>query len=476
MEDLGGFSRNQDNEDDLSYGFLEFDDESSNCFTLKNIDMKSFISRDLIAFTASEECILMATRKNKIIRKKAAAEDDYESFNIAAKPKSEVYKICADLCGFHSLILMTKGEHFYLPLSKTELVPLPKLQGLELTSVAYPTITSMKNTGEMLLGCKDGTIWGYSIEIGQKGEIIENGPRKIYQLPQESVIYGICYETYDYMKISEKVMTKSTLVIAVTNDTMYQFIGSLPFDKLFEKYANNPTELNKDKKSVPKGKIEESELKLYHEFKGKNQYELHSFAWKCGAGICYGEFRKKSDVEVRVNIKEITIEAYKKKGSTNEEIPESIGITEYNLYFLYMNNLTIVSKITKEIEHGENFRSDEGMKNIVFDPSGKSMWLSSIKGVHRLFITGENRDLWKQMLESGAFEDAISECKKSNPKYVDYITGLYADSKFKEGKFKESAILYAQSSKKFEEIILKFIMAGQTEGLQCIVVVLYKKP
>eukprot|EP01022_Parablepharisma_sp_SALTPOND_P023090 TRINITY_DN47_c0_g1_i1.p3 TRINITY_DN47_c0_g1~~TRINITY_DN47_c0_g1_i1.p3 ORF type:complete len:482 (-),score=62.25 TRINITY_DN47_c0_g1_i1:3365-4810(-) len=466
MDDLAGFSRELDNEDDQSYGFMQFDEESNAGFNLKTIDVKAYISRDLVALAPSEECLFMATRKNKLIRKKLCPDQNYEVISIPAKPRSEVLKLWPDLCGYHCLLIMSKGEHCYQSFLRDDMVPLPKVAGLDITAVAYPSTTTPKSTGDILLGCKDGSIYLYRIEVGSKGEVQEMTPRKVFQLPPGNTIYGLVYETYDFLKKNDKSARKTTLVMAVTNDTCYQFTGILPFDKYFDKY-NTPGELNKDKKTVPKGRIEDSELKLYYEYQGKAQYELHSFAWKCGAGVCYGQFRKKQDIQLRVVVKDISIEPYKKKGSSGEELPEAVGITEYNLYFLYVDNLTVVSKITKEIEHSENFRHDEIMRQMIYDPSGKSMWLGSIKGVHRLMITGEDKDLWKQQLESGNFEEALAMCEESNPKYLGYVAGLYADSKFKEGKYKESAIIYARSSKSFEEILLKYLMIGEAEGLSC---------
>src|SRR5690349_20720845 len=101
MEELGGFLKGFENEDDQSYGFLQFDEESNAGFTLKTIDVKTYISKDLVAFAPSEECLFMATRKNKLIRKKLAGEQNYEVINIPSKEKSEVFKLCPDLSGFH---------------------------------------------------------------------------------------------------------------------------------------------------------------------------------------------------------------------------------------------------------------------------------------------------------------------------------------------------------------------------------------
>jgi hypothetical protein len=345
-------------------------------------------------------------------------------------------------------------------------VILKKIKNLEITAVGFYPFTHARSTNEILLGCKDGSIYSYELQINSQDEVIESAVNKVFQIPSREPIYGLMYDIFDYCEPDIRTSKKVALAMAVTNDTCYQFTGILPFDKLFTRY-NSLAEVNKCKKEVPKGKIEESELKLYYSYKGKGLFELRSFAWKCGSGICYGQFRSKNDVNDPVAVKEFFMESYRCSTRTEEEIPESVAITEYNLYLLYANNLTVISRITKEIEYSHNFRQNEVMHYIMHDPSSKSMWICSSRSVNRLMIVQENKDLWKQHLERGNFKDALKLCEDDNEKHAGYVAGLYADHEFDKGKYEEAAILYMKSNRSFEEVVLKYVKAEENKGLLC---------
>jgi hypothetical protein len=452
--------------DELSRGFLEFDSEASAAFALKPIDVRPHNKNGLSCVASSEECFVMATRNNCLIRMRYNPDKGYESIPIPCQPQAEILNLYLDLVGYHCIIVTSKCEHFYLSLGTDTPVQLNKIRGLEISALAFPLTTTDKSTGDLLIGCKDGSIMQYQIEVGTKDEISEMQPRRLFRLPQPTAIYGIVYETYETLMKNDKKPRKTTLVMAVTNDTCFQFTGALPFDKLFDKY-NNPAELNKNKRVVPRGKIEDSELKLCYLTQGKGDYELHSFAWKCGSGLATGEFRRKQDVEKRVVVKDLTNIGYKKKGVGNVEleIPEAVAITEHNYYYLYVDNLTVVSKITREIDHSEAFRPAEVMRHMCYDPSGKSLLLISPKSVYRLAIMADNKDLWKQQLESKDFLHAYQTCQQLQHKYTGYVAGLYADAEFALGRYTEAAGLYAESTVSFEAVVLKFLDKHENEGL-----------
>ena len=468
MDDLYGDTRDIDDEN-YSYDFMEFPKETNSGFALKNIDVKTYISKDhLISLASSEECFFMATRKNKVIRQKVNVPDDYEVLYIPPKVKSTVQKIYTDPIGYHCILVMFKGDHCYLSLERNDIVILKKIKNLEITAVAFYSFTYPRSTNEILLGCKDGSIYSYELEINSEDEVVESALNKVFQIPSRDPIYGLVYDIFDYCEPDSKTPKRIALAMAVTNDTCYQFTGVLPFDKLFTRY-NSLVEVNKCKKEVPKGKIDESELKLYYFYRDKRLFELRSFAWKCGSGIYYGKFRKKDEINESVTVKEFFVEPYRCSTETGTEIkiPESVAITECNLYLLYSNNLTVMSRATKKIEYSFNFRQNEVMNYIVHDSSSKSMWICSAKSVNRLMIIQENKDLWKLHLERGDFKEALKLCEDDNEKYAKYVAGLYADHEFKEGKYEKAAMLYVKSNRSFEEVILKYITAEENKGLVC---------
>ena len=59
-------------------------------------------------------------------------------------------------------------------------------------------------------------------------------------MPQ--AVYGLAFDTYECQINNSNI--EKTLIIAVTNDSMYQFIGDLPFEQIFSKYSSE-NKLNK---------------------------------------------------------------------------------------------------------------------------------------------------------------------------------------------------------------------------------------
>ena len=106
------------------------------------------------------------------------------------------------------------------------------------------------------------------------------------------------------------------------------------------------------------------------------------------------------------------------------------------------------------------------MLQMVYEVNLKSMWIYSSKGVYRLIITGTNKDLWKQQLDNSNFQESLKLCHQNGNKHYGYVAGVYADSKFRNNKFVEAAQLYAVSNKSFEEITLKYLLAGENDGLE----------
>ncbi len=471
---------NEADEEELSKGFPQMEEGGAR-FELKRIDVKPHIKHNnLRCIAVAEECILMATRGNQVVRKKLNPEGDYELLTVPCRSDAEIMKLFVDVHGYHCLIALSKGETYYLSLNSGTVVPLNSLKGLTLTAVAYGLATTLQATGDVLLGTSEGAIYMHSLDINPKLGLVENAPKKVFQLPQcsNSAIYGMVYDTYNFQdKNMQGKLVETTLVLLATNEVCYQFVGALPFPRLFEKYGS-PAELNKHKKVVPRGNMEESELKVYHTCTGKGQYELHSFAWKTGVGIVHGKFRDRSDVKSRVTIKDMPLDPYKRKGvlsesdsastsgSASSPVPEAICVTEHSIYLLYPDSLSVMSKITHDLVHSESFRLGETMKQMTYEASTKSVWIHSSKSLNRLLVSNDNKDLWRQHVESGNYKEALQHCRQFGKENYPHVAGICANSMFKSGMYSEAAVLYAESDRSFEDVVLRFLRAGVTNELE----------
>jgi len=452
-------------------GFMQFDEDDSSGFSMRSIEVKPYVMKDLSCLCAGMENLLIATKKYTILRKRLNPDQPFEVLAISCKGDSEVRKMFIDTAGYHCIFLTSQKEAFYLHYQSDQIIPLNKLKELDVTSIAFNINSERESTGSILVGTRNGAIFTYGIGPGtgkQKG-FVEATPQKVCELPGKPPIFGLVFESYECFIKNENVTGTTTLVMAATLDAIYQFTGRLPFDALFQKYQT-PKDIERHKRAVPKGTMQESEFKLFHIYNTeKKRFELHSFAWKCEVSLCHGKFRAKDDKNGHVIVKDLIAEGYQKKDTPpygKVEVAEAVGVTEYCIYFLYKDNLTVISKITKEIEYSETFSPSEPMTQMVYEVGTKSMWIYSQKGLYRLIVTGASKDLWKQQLESSNFQEALKLCKESNSKYYGFVAAAFADSKFKDGKFNEAAALYASSNRSFEEVALKFLLSGENDGLE----------
>lgn len=137
--------------------------------------------------------------------------------------------------------------------------------------------------------------------------------------------------------------------------------------------------------------------------------------------------------------------------------PIGFFMTQFHIVFVYPTNFTVLSSITEEIVYSMMFAYQ--IRNVVFDDAQRYvLTVSQAEKQHDDLkycqMDSEDRDAWKQYLKVGKIQQALDNCKSSQRPNV---AGIYADQLFAKKSYKEAARYYAQSSKTFEEVSLRFI-------------------
>jgi len=459
----------QAEEDVGTYGFLQFDEEDSAGFLMRPVEIKPALKDDILALNVGMKCLVMVTNKRQVIRKKFDRAEEFKTITLPYKGMVTKVGLYMDLYGYHSIIVISNKAIFYLNHRSDSAIPLEALQGNEITSMAFPSDTQPKNTGLMLVGMNNGSIYTYRLEVDtDEDKIVESEVMSVFQLPDKSPIYGLIYENYHYESKNDGKSGTCTLILATTADKCYQFHGIMPFAELFFKYTQ-PKEFDKCSKSVPQTSLKESVLKPYYKHSQQEGFELCSFIWKTGAGMCFGKFRGKDKFQDSILVKDFVLESYMKAGAQPDAqipIPVAVAMNDYHIFLLYQDNLTVVTIITKEIAHSEDFKPLEKMINMSFESSTRSMWLHSIKTLNKLSISPADKDLWKQHLDSGNFMDSLKLCNSTGNKYFPYAASVYADDLFNNKNYIKAAELYNVSNRTFEEVVIKFLSVDANDGLQ----------
>ena len=105
-----------------------------------------------------------------------------------------------------------------------------------------------------------------------------------------------------------------------------------------------------------------------------------------------------------------------------DENPIAVAHSEFHIFLLYSDCITIVSKITSNIVqtiylydlNSTNNNISYGLVSMMYDKSNSCLFLNSAKSIYQLQIENEGRDIWKAYLEKEDYENALNHCKQNN--------------------------------------------------------------
>eukprot|EP00826_Nyctotherus_ovalis_P023137 TRINITY_DN17808_c0_g2_i1.p1 TRINITY_DN17808_c0_g2~~TRINITY_DN17808_c0_g2_i1.p1 ORF type:complete len:420 (+),score=83.97 TRINITY_DN17808_c0_g2_i1:64-1260(+) len=394
-----------------SYGFAKIQSEDLSTINFTQVDVD--ISFGVIDVAVSAQSILVAKDRNSLCRKLLGGCEA-----IQFPSELEIKRVFSDVYGIHSIITTTVNEAFYLNIESKEVVPLIKLRGIEITSIGFSLMQLKMTTGYFLLGTSSGTILSYKLSLGSNG-VYETAPEIVFEFFSISPVCGLAFDLYEVeseIQLEGKVFVHTetkVMVLAVTGNGYYSFIGSMPFEKLFEDYW--------DKKKLSEAQIEgsvENELKLFYTINPGGVFELHTAAWKTNSSVCYQSFRAKTSKSMPVLSQDTFFSGYQRKAQIKAdlEVPKAIAVSDRHVYMLYSDNLTVVQKERPEIEYSHDFMIGENMSQVVYEPQSHALWLWSRKGLYQLCGNFEAGQSWKDMLDLFNHKGALIKAKQEGNK------------------------------------------------------------
>lgn len=107
---------------------------------------------------------------------------------------------------------------------------------------------------------------------------------------------------------------------------------------------------------------------------------------------------------------------------------------------------------------------DERVIALTTDVLNKTIWLYTQSSIFELSVAEEDQDLWSVYLEKQSFEAALKYTK--TPKQRSLVHAAQGDAYFAQGRYIQAAEAYAQSSKSFEEVVLRFTDKEERDALR----------
>uniref|UniRef100_A0AAV1V5J2 Pep3/Vps18 beta-propeller domain-containing protein n=1 Tax=Peronospora matthiolae TaxID=2874970 RepID=A0AAV1V5J2_9STRA len=152
--------------------------------------------------------------------------------------------------------------------------------------------------------------------------------------------------------------------------------------------------------------------------------------------------------------------------------PISMAVTQYHVVLLFARHIQVVSKLSGVVVMEESFDARVGNVNgIVVDDTFNTVWIHSSRRILEVVIVDEDRDVWKLFLSKAVmgngddrdFEQALAVCRNGWERQR--VLTAQADKLFDKGKFDRAAVMYAKTTRSFEEVALKFLEIESRDSL-----------
>lgn len=143
-----------------------------------------------------------------------------------------------------------------------------------------------------------------------------------------------------------------------------------------------------------------------------------------------------------------------------------MAISRWHWLFLYENRIVAVSRETEKVVWDETISLAPGEKalGLSSDPVSRTFWVATTSSIVEVVVEKEDRDVWRAKLEKGDFSGALEY--SSTPVQRDVIRSRQGDALYDEGKYLLSARAYAESSRSFEFVTLRFVDADERDALR----------
>ena len=293
------------------------------------------------------------------------------------------------------------------------------------------------------------------------------------------LLYSSKYNIFSGNKGSEG---KNIIIMAITNNILFQFKGEDSLENVFENYSiDNGNILKGYKHFLGNEKINNfkfSKIQFINQYLLSSNDEIKTetkgilFGFMTKSGYCLGRLNNLFEYKPQ---NQFTVFTYvsndnnntngDKKGKNGNNISSIIKVCQSinHIFFLYKERLVIVNKLTNRIIHIKYLT--EKFNDMFYDEIQNGIFLYNGNHIYKIGLEHEYKYLWIDYVEIGNYELALKTVKNEDKKMKKKLHKLYAQYLFKEKKYLESAKEYAFSSENFESVCLKFLKVNNIKAL-----------
>ena len=114
------------------------------------------------------------------------------------------------------------------------------------------------------------------------------------------------------------------------------------------------------------------------------------------------------------HIKNVNYLKREKDQPVEDELPASFAITLFHIIFMYPTNITVVSKISREIVYSKNFdvKKQQPLRACSLDLKSNMLLAYCPKdSIMVATLKGEDQDAWKFYLKRNEYKKAMNCCR-----------------------------------------------------------------
>ncbi|TDH68068.1 hypothetical protein CCR75_004272 [Bremia lactucae] len=413
----------------------------------------------------------MGSQEGMLLRCTTEATDSSGTIEeIMIEPRVAMSNVFIDPTGAHVLVSMENGSNFYLPTSSTRPKKIIKAQAMQFTSVAWDRQSGSPEASEaILIGTDSGAVYEAEFDGGK-----EKSFTKVYQISNQGPIAGIGFEHWTLPSGDLRYYVMLTTSASGKRPTrMFQFIGGGPggLKTMFKEYTS-PEKLRFQE--LP-GDIPLAELWF---FSKQERERAKGFGILTGEGVYHGDFvfGLSSTMENVTSSTGLLMYPGKPEKATSSKKawtpPISMAVTPYHVVLLYPRQMQVVSKLSSVVVMEEAFDSRVGtVRRVVVDETFHTVWIYSDRRILEVVVTEEDRNVWKLLLSKAVmgngddrdFEQALGVCRNGWERQR--VLTAQADKLFEKGAYDRAAVLYAKTTRSFEEVALKFLEKETRDSL-----------
>ena len=260
---------------------------------------------------------------------------------------------------------------------------------------------------------------------------------------------------------------KNILIIAITNNKLFQFYGKDSYEDVFKNYSIENGDILKSYKLFPSKKnfqLNKSRIQLFNQYLPFYKFETFEkpeivFSCMFPSGYCIGRFEDLCNITPQ---KEFILFDYPKMKNKNE-FPIMVCQSMIHIFYLFKARLFIKNKLTNRIANITYIK--EKFLDIYYNLVMNEVILYNSTNIYSIPLDLEHKYLWEYYLEIGQYKFALKTLTNEDKHMKPILHKLYGNLLFEQKKYSEAVEHFALSDEKFEHVCLKFLSINNIESL-----------